>query len=104
MSDPVDALIEVLRRYLARRGSIIVPTAKAGRQARLKIAFRGLYRSMSVGAGGYDRFEDIVVAIRSDPRLLARLESLGVKFVKLEGEDYIEVPVDLLEKLMGEKD
>lgn len=104
MSDPVDALIEVLRRYLARRGSIIVPTAKAGGQARLKIAFRGLYKSMAVSIGGYDRFEDIVAAIRSDPRLFAKLESLGVKFVKLEGEDYIEVPVDLLEKLMGEKD
>ncbi len=104
MSDPVDALIEVLRRYLARRGSIVVPTAKAGGQARLKIAFRGLYRSVSIGVGGYDRFEDIVAAIRSDPRLLAKLESLGVRFVKLEGEDYIEVPVALLEKLMGEKD
>ncbi len=97
----VEALLEVLRWYLARRGDIVVPTARAAGQERVKVAFRGLYRSLP-DTLGYARFTDIVDEILSDPGERARLEGLGVRVVEVGGEPYLEVPLDLLERLWGE--
>ncbi len=98
--DPVQALLETIRAYLRRRGDIVIPTARAAGQARLKIAFRGLYRSLPEGLE-YARFEDIVAEIESDRRLLDRVESMGIRFVVVGGEKYVEAPLDLLDRLAG---
>lgn len=96
--DPVDALIETLKSYLKRRGDIIVPTALAAGQKRLKIAFRGLYKSLPEYVG-YELFEDIIRAIASNEGSSKRLEALGLKIVEEYGERYIEAPIEFLERL-----
>ena len=98
--DPVEALLETIRAYLRRRGDIVIPTARASGQERLKIAFRGLYRSLPDNVG-YSRFEDIVNEIMANDRLRGRVESMGIRFLKMEGEKYLEAPLDLLERLAG---
>jgi hypothetical protein len=97
----VEALLEVLRVYLARRGDIIVPTARAARQSRLKIAFRGLYRSLPEELG-YVRFSEILAEIQESEEASRQLKGLGLNFVNLGGEWYLEAPLDLLEKLYRE--
>ena len=96
----VEALLEVLREYLARRGDIIIPTARAAGQGRLKIAFRGLYRSLPDWIG-YKRFSDIIAEIQGDSEETERLERLGLRIVVEAGEAYLEAPLGLLEKLLS---
>jgi hypothetical protein len=97
----VEALLEVLKAYLARRGDIIVPTARASGQRRLKIAFRGLYRSMPEELG-YARFNEILAEIQESEEAIRQLEGLGLSFVNVGGEWYLEAPLDLLERLYRE--
>jgi len=97
----VEALLEVLRAYLARRGDIIVPTARASGQGRLKIAFRGLYRSLPDELG-YARFADILAEIQASGEARKQLEELGLRVVSVGGEQYLEAPMDLLERLYRE--
>ncbi len=96
--DPVEALIETLKAYLKRRGDIIIPTALASGQKRLKIAFRGLYKSLPDNVG-YEMFEDIIRDIISDESYLRKIEELGLKIMEESGERYIEAPIELLERL-----
>lgn len=96
--DPVEALIETLKAYLKRRGDIIIPTALALGQKRLKIAFRGLYKSLPDDVG-YEMFEDIIRDIISDERYLRKIEELGLKIMEESDERYIEAPIELLERL-----
>ncbi len=96
--DPVEALIETLKAYLKRRGDIIIPTALAAGQKRLKIAFRGLYKSLPDDVG-YEMFEDIIRDIVSSSEHMKKLEELGLKIVEESGERYIEAPIGLLERL-----
>ncbi|MEB2836298.1 MAG: hypothetical protein GSR80_001113 [Desulfurococcales archaeon] len=98
MHEAVGALLEVLRAYLERRGDVVIPTARAAGQGRLKIAFRGLYRSIPDWLG-YERLQDIIEEITGSSEALSDLESLGVRIVEVDGEPYLEVPLGLLERL-----
>ena len=98
MHEAVGALLEVLRAYLERRGDVVIPTARAAGQGRLKIAFRGLYRSIPDWLG-YERLQDIIDEITGSSEALRDLESLGVRIVEVDGEPYLEVPLGLLERL-----
>ncbi|WP_460125486.1 hypothetical protein [Stetteria hydrogenophila] len=94
----MEALLETLKAYLKRRGDIVIPTAVAAGQKRLKIAFRGLYKSLPSNTG-YELFEDIVKDIVSSDKYSRELERLGLRIVEDDGEHYIEAPIDLLERL-----
>jgi len=96
--DPVEALIETLKTYLKRRGDIIIPTALASGQKRLKIAFRGLYKSLPDNIE-YKMFEDIIKDIISNDKYLKKIEKLGLKIMEESGERYIEAPIEFLERL-----
>ena len=98
MHEAVGALLEVLRAYLERRGDVVIPTARAAGQGRLKIAFRGLYRSIPDWLA-YERLQDIIDEITGSSEALRDLESLGVRIVEVDGEPYLEVPLGLLERL-----
>jgi len=98
-SGPLRALLVVLREYLARRGSVILPTARAAGQGRLKMAFRGLYKSLPEDLG-YARFWDIVKDLESDAEARSELERMGLRILSDGGEWYVEAPVELLEEIM----
>lgn len=101
--DPVEVLLKTLKSYLSRRGALVASSLRAAGQDRVKIAFYGLYKSFEP-TGSYSRFMDVVRAILRDESARRRLEDLGVKFVYLGGEHYLEVPLSLILALMEGED
>jgi len=81
----VEALLEVFKAYLARRGDIVVPTARASGRRRLKMAFRGLYRSLP-GELGYSRPSEVLAAIQEGSEANRQFEELGLGFANINGE------------------
>lgn len=102
--DPVRIFVDVLHRYLCDRGHIVLSMARTAGQRVLKMALRGLWRRYEAGSTSYFWFMDVVDAIRRCPDCVSRLRQYGVReFLEVEGEPYIIVEVEALERLIRER-
>jgi len=99
--DPVEALMGALRSLARARGAGIVGIARAAGQDRVKINVRALYKHHDEESG-YLLIEDAIrAALEEAP---GRLEEMGIRIVRLGRDLYVEVPVDLLDRLSRERE
>ncbi len=98
--DPVEALLRAIRGYARAKGEGVLAILEAGGQERVKIRVSALYRFHDPETG-FQLLEDAVSSLTEGD--LERLESMGVRLVRLGRVLYVEVPRRLLEEARGER-
>ncbi len=92
--DEAEVFINLLRRYTASRGQLILGLLRSAGQEYVKIEFHGLYRYYE-SVEGYPRFMDLYRVLRE--KYGDRINILG--YTVTLARDHILVPRDLIRRL-----
>ena len=92
--------METFRKYLKKHGKRILSIAELTGQKKVKIGLKGLYWYYEEYSPDYPKLEHLVKAIIRSREEMSRLNSLGIKFVKMNNELYVELSVDKLKEIV----
>lgn len=96
----VNYFMETFKKYLKKHGRRILSIAKLTGQRKVKIGLKGLYWYYEEYSPNYPKLEHLVEGILNDKVELSKLNKLGIRFVRMDKELYVELNIKILENLL----